>query len=78
VPVAAGRQRSDLFAGHEIAVSGHQQDRRGDGGAQAEQAFRAIGDQQVWAARSIIVMSVATAPMGQQGGEQFGQPLPAQ
>ena len=41
------RQCIDLVAGHEVAVGGDQQYRCRDGGSQAKQAFRTIGDQQV-------------------------------
>ncbi|MNL72476.1 hypothetical protein D3C87_1977930 [compost metagenome] len=38
---------ADLFAGHEVTVGGHQQNRSGNGRAQVEQAFGAVGDQDV-------------------------------
>ena len=41
------RQRDGLFAGHEAAISGDNENRRAEGRAQTEQAFRAIGDQQI-------------------------------
>ena len=63
------RQGRDFFAGQKVTIGGNQQNRRADARAQAEQAFRAVGDQQVGRQPAqIIVLGIAARcqpPRGQ-------------
>ncbi|MNP16936.1 hypothetical protein D3C76_1093530 [compost metagenome] len=66
-----------MFAGHEAAVSGHQQDGRTDGRAQVEQALGAVGDQNIGVqAEQWIIdrpLLIIEPPPGQYTAQQFRQ-----
>ncbi len=76
-----GGKGGDFLTGHEVAIGGDQQNGRANPRAQAEQAFWAIGNQQVGGLPAqIIVLGIAARcqpPMGQQRGEQLCQAIAA-
>ncbi|MNM69061.1 hypothetical protein D3C81_806460 [compost metagenome] len=72
-----GGECVDLFAGHEVAIRGDQQDWRAEGGAQTEQAFGAVGDEHVGCqAKQWVIHGtpfIVQPPARQQTVEQFAQ-----
>ncbi|MNG90304.1 hypothetical protein D3C79_491940 [compost metagenome] len=73
-----GGEGDRLFAGQEVAVGGHQQDRCLQCRAQFEQLVQAVGDQQVDGRgvqpRAAVMVLVGKAPGGQQVLQQFIEP----
>ncbi|MOA07262.1 hypothetical protein D3C78_1269500 [compost metagenome] len=63
-----GGKGCSLFTGQEVAIGSHQQYGGADPRAQAKQAFRAVGDQQVGReARQAVVEAVAAVIQAQAG-----------